>query len=231
MGGDMAKQKYCVDCGTEISRRAPRCRSCAAKAAWARGDFGEECRRKKSEASKAAWARGDFGEEWRRKNSESTKAQWARGAYDSEETRRKKSESTKACWARGDMDGVFTEEWCRKNSESTKAAHARGAYDGVFQSPTSIEIQIAAALDTICIEHESQYRPEGYSRIFDEFVPPNTLLEIQGDYWHGPERPDNQERDAEKATWAAENGYELIVIWEHEIKERGARSIIAEAFA
>jgi len=36
--------------------------------------------------------------------------------------------------------------------------------------------------------------------------------------------------DAEKAQWAEENGYELMEIWEHEIKERGAWAIIAQTF-
>jgi len=171
---------------------------------------------------KAAWARGDFSsEEYRRKKSEAAKAAHERGDYNGH------SESIKAAWARGDRGD---KEWCHKISEVTKAAWARGCYDGVFQSPTSIELQIAAALDDMEIEHQAQYRPEGYGRIFDELIPPNTLIEIQGNYWHGEDFPETQKRDAEKAQWAKENGFELITIWEHEIKERGALAIIAEVF-
>ena len=66
----------------------------------------------------------------------------------------------------------------------------------------------------------------------DEFVPPHTLIEIQGGYFHSEEHfPGIRERDAEKAQWAKDNGYELLAIWEHEIKERGAQAIIAQAFA
>jgi len=143
--------------------------------------------------------------------------------------RRKLSEAMKAAHARGCWDGVFTEETRRKHSESAKAQWARGDMDGVFQSPTSIEHQVAAALNIVGIEHQTQYRPEGYSRTYDEFIPPHTLIEVQGDYWHGPERPEQQKRDAQKAQWAEENGYELMEIWEHEIKERGAWAIIAQA--
>ena len=192
----------------------------AMRAAWARGDF-----EGLSEAMRAAWARGDF-----EGLSEAIKAAWAQGVY-GEEWRRKNSEATKAQRERGDFDDMYTEECLRKMSEGVQAAWERGCFDGVFQSPTSIEIQIAAALDIMGIEHQTQYRPEGYSRIYDEFIPPNTLIEVQGDYWHGPKRPEQQKRDAEKARWATDNGYEFMVIWEHEIKGRGAWPIIAEAFA
>lgn len=219
---------------------------------WERGDFDdmfdEELRQRISEAVKAAWVRGDFdGEETRRRMSEASKAAWARGdmdgVFDNEETRRKMSEGVGAAYARGAYDGnseairaahargAYGEEWRRKKSEAMKAAWANGTYDGVFQSPTSIELQVAAALDIMGIEHETQYRPDGYSRIYDVFIPPNTLMEIQGDYWHGPERPEQQKRDAEKAQWAEEHGFEFIEIWEHEIKDQGAWVLIALIFA
>lgn len=204
------------------------------KAGWARGVFDtEEWRRKKSEAVKAAWGRGDYGKECRRKMSQALKVRWVRGDFDdmfTKEVRRKLSEAMKARRGRGEFDDMYTEDCLRKMSEGIKAAWARGDMDGIFQSPTSIEIQIAAALDIMGIEHQPQYRPDGYSRIFDEFIPPKTLIEVNGDYWHGPKRPKQQKRDAEKAQWAKDNGYELIVIWEHEIQERGAWAIIAQAF-
>ena len=200
-------KNWCIDCGDEIDPRSTRCYSCAAIARREHGDYdGEETRRKLSEAVKAAHARGDFD-----------------GVFTTEEYRRRKSEDTKAAWEHGDFES-------RDNSEAMKAAWARGCFDGAFQSPTSIELQVAAALDICGIEHETQHRPEGYSRPFDEFIPPNTLIEIQGDYWHGPERPKQQKRDAEKARWATDNGYELVAIWEHEIKERGAWAVIAQIF-
>lgn len=96
------------------------------------------------------------------------------------------------------------------------------------RSPTSIELALAAALDICGIEHTSQYRPDGYSKIYDEFVPPNMLIEAHGNYWHGPKCLENQRRDAEKAAWAEENGYHLVIIWEHEIKERGAWALVHE---
>lgn len=113
-------------------------------------------------------------------------------------------------------------------SERMRIKWLSGAMDSVFQSPTSIEIETAGALDAMSLRHQSQYRPEGYGRIFDEFIPPAILIECHGTYWHGPERPENQGRDKEKAQWARANGYTLVILWEHEIKEWGAKKLIEE---
>ncbi len=109
---------------------------------------------------------------------------------------------------------------------NAKMQWIRGDFDGVFQSPTSIELAVSDALDAYNIEHVSQYRPPNYNRVYDEFVPPSTLIEVHGDYWHGLK--ENQERDEIKARWAQENGFALIIIWEHEIKEHGAMALVKE---
>lgn len=246
-GRGEAMSNRCVDCSKEIDPRAKRCASCAGRVRWECGIYDDpETRRRMSESMKAAWERGDFDNpETRKKRSEGIKASWARGAHDSLETYNKKSKATRTKWERGDFDDAFDDlEYRRQIAERVKAAHAcgdydgnseaikaaweRGAYDGVFRSPTSIELAVAAALDICGIEHVSQYRPEGHSRIYDEFVPSSILIEVHGDYWHGLERPEKQARDVEKATWADENGYRLVVIWEHEIKEQGAWALVHE---
>lgn len=314
-------RNHCIDCGDEIDPRATRCRSCAIKACWERGDYDEECRRKQVKVAKERWERGDFDgvfdEEWRRKLSMAMKKRWERGDFDdmvTEEVRRKlsvamkkrweqgdfdgicddgewrrkvsegvkaawergdlgteewcrkvsegvaaawvrgdfdnisevmknrwkrgdfgsewhrrKSEATKAAWRRGDFDNRGTEEWCRQRAEIMKAAWERGAFDDVFQSPTGIELQIGTALDIMGIEHEPQYRPDGYSRVYDEFVPPDILIEVNGDYFHSEEHfPGITQRDAEKARWARENGFKLVVVWEHEIERYGAWALVME---
>lgn len=201
----------------------------------------EEHKYKISAANKGSvpWHKGKTGvysKETLQQMSVAKKGQvpWCKGRKlgpHSEETKRRLREATRRAWARGDFDGVFdNDELHRRRSVAAKANWANGVYDDAFTSPTSIEIQIAAALDIMGIEHETQYRPEGYSRPYDELVLPNTLIEIQGDYWHGDAFPEQQQRDIEKAQWAEENGFEFMAIWEHEIKERGAWSIIAQAF-
>lgn len=208
-----------------IDPRARRCHPCAAKVIRARSDT-PEWRRNHSEAMRAAHTRGVYNSpEARRRQSEAIKAAHARGDFDNRftpETRRRMSEIRKAKWERGDFDG---------HSAAMKAAWERGAYDNrVITGPPykSTEIPLAAALDICGIEHQAQFKPEGCRFIFDEFIFPNLLLEVNGDYWHGPKRPENQKRDIKKAIWAEENGYLLVVIWEHEIKKRGAWSLVYE---
>jgi len=241
--GERRDVNHCTDCDIEISPRAVRCNSCATKKKWELGDLGsaeflekmseiqkalwdEERRRKRSEITKRRWERGGYDG-----HSQAMKVAWERGVYGSEEWQRKKSEAMRMAWERGDYDGIFDEEWCRRRSDIMKAAWERGCFDGVFQSPTSIELKVAAALDILGIEHIPQYRPDGYTRVYDEFIPPDTFIEINGDYWHGDAFPENQQRDTEKAQWAAENGYKLITIWEHEIKQVGAWALVMQRVA
>ena len=124
--------------------------------------------------------------------------------------------------ARFDIDLYPRSEWLEKMWKD-------GVYDGAFCSPTSIEIEVQKALDSLGIEHQSQYRPDDYTRIYDEFIPPNTFIETHGNYWHSEEHhPGIEQRDAEKRQWAENNGYRLVVFWESEIKEIGAKALIEE---
>lgn len=230
--------KTCVDCGTKISRQSTRCKSCASRFRWEQGFYdSEESRQKRSQRCKQMWEDGRLGgAEWRRKNSEGSKAAWKRGCYDGE-TRERMAKAFRRRWASGSMDSRDTPEYRKKLSEASKAAWKRGLFDGVYQSPTSIELKIAAALDICGIQHKSQYRPKDYGKVFDEFVPPNIFIEVNGDYWHGnpafyagndldEKQQKRRKSDVEKAQWAKENGFVLITIWGHEIKELGAWSII-----
>ena len=134
------------------------------------------------------------------------------------------SDKVKEAWERGAYDDRATEEYRQKLSKGIKAAWARGAMDGIFQSPTSIEIAVANALDQFSLKHQSQWRPPGYSKVYDEFIHPNILVEVQGSYWHSP--PDIQERDLEKARWAEKNGYKFIAIWDFHLEQYGAESLV-----
>jgi len=121
----------------------------------------------------------------------------------------------------------------RDKQESVTIAWERGAYDGrsMVISPTGIEIAVSEALDALRITHVAQHRPDGCTFVYDEFVPPDILVEVNGDYWHGPDWPENQARDAQKELWALENDYRFVVIWEGEIMERGAKALIQERVA
>jgi len=121
----------------------------------------------------------------------------------------------------------------------TKQMWADGVYDGVFQSPTSIETETIEALEELGIDHISQYRPPGYSQIYDEYIEPNVFIEVNGDYWHAnPQRfeddqldkrqKDRLSSDRKKRKWAEQHGFHLIVLWENEIRQIGAMQLLEQ---
>ncbi len=173
-------------------------------------------------------------EVWNRKQSAAIKAAWKRGDIGDEEWLRQHAEAMERRWQRGDMDDLHSEEWCHQQSEAMKAAWERGDFDDrkvVCQSPTGIELEVAAALEIMGIERMPQYRPDGTRYTYDEFVFPNILIEVNGDYWHGDNFPEQQQRDVQKAQWAEDNGYKLVTIWEHEIKQVGAWALVMQRVA
>jgi len=109
---------------------------------------------------------------------------------------------------------------------NNKKRWEEGIYDGVFRSPTSIELAMRAALEELDILYKKEWRPDNYSRIFDFKIDPNVLIEVQGDYWHSLEK--NKSRDIEKANWAKNNGFQIVEIWENEIKRIGSTQLIKD---
>ncbi|MHC4489523.1 MAG: PDDEXK family nuclease [Planctomycetota bacterium] len=193
-----------------------------------------ETRQRHSKAQRRRWARGDFdgvftSDEYRKKLSESMKRAHQQGKFENiytPESRRKQSLSMKRRWARGDFDELYTEEYRANSSRRMKELWRSGHFDTLFKSRTDIEKQVTAALDIMGIQHVSQYRPDGCTYIYDEFIEPNLLIEVHGDFWH--KKPKKKERDRTKARWAKENGYHLIVFWGSEIERTGAWSLVAK---
>ena len=86
-------------------------------------------------------------------------------------------------------------------------------------------------LDKLGIDYEYQFEAKDIKRFYDFYIPShNTLIEIDGDYWHGnmdiyeaKDLKGFQKRahnvDDMKNKWAAIHGMILIRIWEHEIRK------------
>jgi len=243
-------QKAAHKRGCYSSEETRRKKSEASRIAHARGDhdgkYTEEAREKLSKATKAAWERGDHDglsdamkAAWENgvfdDLPEVIKEAWARGDFDSEETRQKFSETSKAAWENPDyrrrvLEAISIAQSIpghhQKKSKAAKAQWARGDMDGVFKSPSSLEIEIAKALDDCGISYIQQYKLEGDGRPFDFFVPPNLLVEVDGEYWHS--QPGRKERDRAKAELAISQGFTFLRIKEREVKALGALAVVKE---
>lgn len=104
--------------------------------------------------------------------------------------------------------------------------------------PTSIETETYEALTALGIGFERQH-PIGWY-VTDAFIPEtNTIVEAMGDYYHAnPEvypEPiyDMQKRtvarDRRRRTYFANHGYSLIELWEKDIREQGALTLLRAA--
>lgn len=86
-------------------------------------------------------------------------------------------------------------------------------------------------LDKLGIVYETQFKAETIGRYYDFYCPAsNTLLEIDGGYWHSdprlfegkeltPTQKKNKRVDECKDKWAREHGINLIRIWEYDINK------------
>jgi very-short-patch-repair endonuclease len=126
-------------------------------------------------------------------------------------------------------DGVFYV--CNSRSNAKYCCYEHALNDNFGFSPfkkTKPEIQFENWLLISNIEYKSPYPLGG--KLFDFYLPSiNTLVEIDGIYWHSRGIPDNQLNETQrrnrindnrKTCIAKENGYDIIRIWEDEITEK-----------
>ena len=95
---------------------------------------------------------------------------------------------------------------------------------GRRQQDTAIEVYVAQSLDIQDIEYEPQKRIGYY--IADFYIPSrNTVLEVNGCYWHGCEscgfnsawHSKRRLKDKRRTTYLINKGYTVVVIWEHQL--------------
>lgn len=118
-------------------------------------------------------------------------------------------------------------EYRQNNSEKIKESSSRYyrrlrglPEDADLSKESSIEAIIREWLqdNNISFEQEFYINLEDFTWTYaDFFIEPNICLYVDGDYWHGSNRPDIQERD-ERINQALENmGYNVIRITETDI--------------
>lgn len=89
---------------------------------------------------------------------------------------------------------------------------------------SSLELQVKALLDAMDIQYERQKQVGVYRADF--YIPgQNLIVEVYGCYWHGCEQcgksyPKKQARDRSREAYIKACGYELLILWEHDLTER-----------
>lgn len=138
------------------------------------------------------------------------------GKHHSEETRKKISETLKKRYS----NDLNLKEMLRLNGAKSMLSQNR-------KRPKT-ELEVQKFLYSKGIEFQDNYIIKYYE--YDFFVPQyNILIEVQGDYWHAnPEiysekklllhQKEKRIRDIQKRTFAENMGFQLIEIWEKDIK-------------
>jgi DNA mismatch endonuclease (patch repair protein) len=95
---------------------------------------------------------------------------------------------------------------------------------------TAPERAFAQELEAAGTPYKWQFSAAGH--IWDFFIPPNTVVDVDGCFWHGCPihrpgcgKPDQQERDARAVVDAAAAGYKPQRIWEHELISYAATKV------
>lgn len=106
-------------------------------------------------------------------------------------------------------------------------------------SPNKIEQAVYEALALIDIQFSPQFRIGSY--FVDALIPAtNTVVEVQGDYWHcnpavflsGPINERQRigvARDKRRFAYLRNRGYRIVELWEKDIRQRGALALLKEA--
>lgn len=112
-------------------------------------------------------------------------------------------------------------------TESQKQLYLEKQAQKMDKNPTGLESAFIEMLNELKIVFETQKIVQG--KIFDFYIPEkNTIIELDGDYWHGYNVPLNERNhiqrkayfnDRRKDTIAKGLGYDLIRIWEHELDD------------
>lgn len=121
----------------------------------------------------------------------------------------------------------------REHSVFTKEKMSMSAIDRIIKSNHQHTSKLETLFHTFLHELDIEFTKFMYApdikAFYDVYIPSkNTIIEIDGDYWHsnpikypnGPEgttQMKNSIRDIEKNKWAEDNGYKMLRFWETDI--------------
>ena len=180
---------------------------------------------------------------WREENGGPMK-----GRKMSDESRQLMKEAKKRFYARGGKVWIagrkHTEETKMKCSEGTKRMWITGKFDkgkGCWRSKLETLIYSTFSQFINDVQHSWRLSTPERTYVYDICIPSHRLLiEVNGDYWHmnptlyapdfvgaqGILAKEKWELDACKADMASKAGYNVITLWESDIKSQGVDAIV-----
>jgi len=144
---------------------------------------------------------------------------------DKESFRKMRSEVTKQTWLDGKMDdrvpGEYshTLETFKKKSEISRRLWADPEYrKKTFKCFDTVPERIMEGnLLRSGFMVQKQFHVLGVGLV-DFYLPEeNIVIECDGDYWHGSDRPEQQRKDKIRTEKLQQLGYKVFRFWEHEI--------------
>jgi very-short-patch-repair endonuclease len=183
----------------------------------------EETKRKIAEKAKERWENPDFRDKMKpvvkENGSKSTGPGQLNPMYGRNHTEETKNKISKLAKERIKKRPELIENLSKAFKEKMKDPefkHKMMEHLNNIQSPTSIELAVAKVFDNMGINYESQ-KIIGPC-IADFYLPDiNLVVECDGDYWHN--LPKTIKKDKWRDNWLRKNGYEIVRIPEHEIKQ------------
>jgi len=186
-------------------------------------------------------------EETRRKMTESQRLRYSQMTPEEKATRAAKIATTKQA-----KPHKYTDEQLARMSEAQKAYNSTLTYeeyvlkraknikalrDANHRMPTSdtkIELFVDEFLREAGIEFEHPYQVGVLQADF--YIPAiNTIVEVQGCYWHGCEKcgftgedffEEQRTRDKRRFGYLAAEGFKIRTVWEHEIKKKTFENLL-----
>lgn len=69
---------------------------------------------------------------------------------------------------------------------------------------------------------DGKFIPAGKSPDFINVNGQKKIIELYGDYWHGPEMTGRTKEEKQRVDCFAKEGYQTLIIWEHELNDISA---------
>lgn len=150
------------------------------------------------------------------------------------------SDARKALWNNPEyaskLCDMRSQLWYRSKQSATHRSNwAKGVYDSSasLKRISPLETIVAETLDMLGINYIKQFRPPGYSKVYDFLLScEHVLIEVDSNYWHHSDmmlRHGKAEKDAEKELWALDHGFYFARIDEQSVRSDQLVDLLQQA--